>query len=117
MTEKNTITRAAALAYAIDACANNPEVAAVLTKMHEQVTKPRKRSDAPTKTQIENAAILKRAIEKMTAHGEPVTCKWLTEHVEGIPTTQKAAAIMKNGSKDGLIICERSGKSPLYSVA
>ena len=116
MTEKNTITRAAALSAAIDAL-EGTEFAPVLVKMYEQVTKPRKKSDAPPKTQIENAAILARAVEAMTNHGEPVGSQWLTEHVAGILSTQKATAIMKKGIADGLVTANREGKKVTYSVA
>lgn len=112
---KSTITRAAAVAYAIEHI-DNAEVIEVLTKMHEQLTKPRKRSDAPTKTQIMNANLAKAAIEAIKAHGEPVTTKWITEHVNGILTPQKCTAVMKIAIESGEITKEKDGKTITYKA-
>ena len=115
MTKQNTITRAAAVAYAIEHI-DNAEVIEVLTKMHEQLTKPRKKSDAPTKTQIMNANLAKAAVEAIREHGEPVTTKWITEHVNGIMTPQKCTAVMKVAIDAGTITKNKDGKTITYTA-
>ena len=61
--KKNTITRATALAYAIEHI-DNPEVVEVLTKMHVQVTKPRAKSNTPSKAHIANVtAVMRIAVD------------------------------------------------------
>ena len=111
---KSAITRVEALDYAI-ANLDNPEVVEVLGKMRESLAKPRKKSDAPSKTRIENEALLDKACE---AIGDNiVTNKWLTEHVNGILTTQKAAAIMRLGVQLGKIEKQVDGRNVFYKVA
>ena len=113
--KKNAITRAAALAYAIEHC-DNPEVTEVLRKMHEQVTKPRKKSDAPSKTQIMNRNLATAAVAAIREHGEPVTSKWICEHVNGIMTPQKCTAVMKVAVDAGEAIKNKDGKTVTYTV-
>lgn len=112
---KNTITRAAALAYVIERC-DNPEVAEVLRKMHEQVTKPRKKSDAPTKTQLINNNLAAAAVEAIRAKGEPVTSKWICEHVNGIMTPQKCTAVMRVAIEQGEAQKHKDGKTVTYTA-
>lgn len=116
MSEKTTITRAAALAYAIECC-DNPEVVEVLRKMHAQVTKPRKKSDAPSKTQIMNRNLAAAAVAAIREHGEPVTSKWICEHVNGIMTPQKCTAVMKVAVDAGEAVKNKDGKAVTYTVA
>lgn len=115
MAEKK-MTRAEALAYAI-AHVDNAEVVEVLTKMHEQVTKPRKKSDAPTKTQILNRGLAEKCYEAIAAKGEAVSSKWLIEHVNGLLTPQKTTAVMRILIEDGRIIRNKEGKNISYSIA
>lgn len=111
MTKQNAITRAQALEYAIAHC-DNDAVIEVLRKMHAQVTKPRKKSDAPTKTQLVNANLCKAAIEAFKAHGnEGYDVKWISNHVNGILTSQKATAVMRFGMANGLIERNQDGKA------
>lgn len=116
MSEKTTITRAAALAYAIECC-DNPEVVEVLRKMHAQVTKPRKKSDMPSKTQIMNRNLAAAAVAAIREHGEPVTSKWICEHVNGIMTPQKCTAVMKVAVDAGEAVKNKDGKAVTYTVA
>lgn len=116
MSEKTTITRAAALAYAIECC-DIPEVVEVLRKMHEQVTKPRKKSNAPSKTQIMNRNLAAAAVAAIREHGEPVTSKWICEHVNGIMTPQKCTAVMKVAVDAGEAVKNKDGKTVIYTVA
>ena len=93
------------------------ETIEVLTKMHEQLTKPRKRSDAPTKTQIMNANLAEKCFEAISEKGEPVTSKWICEHVNGIMTPQKCTAVMRLLVEDGRAVKAKDGKTVTYAVA
>lgn len=115
MTKQNTITRAMALEFAMDACKDNPEIVEVLNKMHESITKPRKKSDAPSKARLENLALVDAAVAAMG--NNEVNAKWLTEHVRGILTTQKAAAVMRLGVEVGKIHKIVDGRKVSYTVA
>lgn len=116
MTKKNVITRAEALTIAIERCADVPEVAEVLTKMHASITKPRKKSDAPSKARRENEQ-LATALAAAIPAGEGVSSKWVTEHVRGILTTQKAAAVARVGVELGIIRREVDGRNVTYWAA
>lgn len=116
MTKKNTITRADALTIAIDQCADMPEVVEVLTKLHASITKPRKKSDAPSKTRIDNERLAHEFAATIPA-GESVSAKWATEHVRGILTTQKAAAVARVGVELGIITRIVDGRNVSYAAA
>lgn len=115
MTKKNTITRAQALEFAI-ANIDNEEVIEVLTKMHEQVTKPRKKSDAPSKARILNEALATKCVAAMEGH-DAVTSKWLMEHVNGLLTPQKVTAVMNVAIARGEVTKSKEGKVVTYSLA
>lgn len=111
---KSAITRVQALDFAI-ANLDNQEVVEVLAKMRESLAKPRKKSDAPSKARVENLALVDAAC---AAIGDNVvTPKWLTEHVNGILTTQKAAAVMRLGVEVGKIEKVVDGRNVTYKVA
>lgn len=114
MAEKK-MTRAEALAFAIENI-DNAEVVEVLTKMHEQVTKPRKKSDTPSKARILNESLAAKCYEAMQGHGEAVSTKWLVEHVNGIMTPQKCTAVMKILVDAGQVARNKEGKSVTYSI-
>lgn len=117
MTKQNTgITRADALAIAIERMADMPEVAEVLRKMHASIIKPRKKSDAPTKTRQNNER-LAHELATAISDGESVTAKWITEHIHGILTTQKAAAVARVGVELGLISKVVDGRKVTYTRA
>lgn len=116
------MTRAQALEFAmklIEDTSDAPEyveVHEVLAKMHAQVTKPRKKSDAPSKARIQNEALAAECIAAMEGH-ENVTSKWLIEHVNGLMTPQKATAVMKIAIESGAVVRNKEGKTVTYSLA
>ena len=109
------MTRAQALAFAIENI-ENEEVVAVLRKMHAQVTKPRKKSDAPSKARILNESLADKCIAAMESH-EAVTSKWLMEHVNGLLTPQKVTAVMNVAIERGEVTKSKEGKTVTYSLA
>ena len=114
----NTITRAQALAVAIERCSDIPEVAEVLTKMHTSITKPRaKDPDAKSKTRMANENYAKQVAAAISAHGDGVNTKWVAENIAGILTTQKAAAVLKVACEMGLLHKNVEGKNITYSIA
>lgn len=119
MTKQNTITRAEAIEFAIDCinehCDDANDIVEVLNKLHASITKPRKKSDAPSKARIENLALVDAAVTAMG--NDEVNAKWLTEHVRGILTTQKAAAVMRLGVEVGKIRKIVDGRKVSYTVA
>lgn len=92
------------------------EVQEVLEKMHEQVTKPRKKSDAPSKARILNESLAAQCVAAIREHSEPVTGKWLIEHVNGLMTPQKVTAVMKIAIENGEAVREKNGKVITYSA-
>lgn len=129
MTKKNTITRADALMLAVQwvqeyfgddtvtaegACA--AEVVDVLTKMHTAITKPRTKREGPTKARTENERLARELVAAIPPNGE-VTAKWVTEHVRGVLTTQKAAAVARVGVELGLIAKVVDGRKVTYCRA
>lgn len=99
-----------------DNAANWNEAAEVLGKMYASITKPRVKSNAPSKARIENEKLAAAAVEAIREHGEPVTCKWITEHVRGILTPQKATAVMKLAIDAGEVTREKNGKVVTYAA-
>lgn len=114
-TKNNGITRADAIAFAIKACEGNAEVVDVLTKMHAQLTAPRKKSVSKARLANENLAAKMR--DAISANGDGVTSKWLVEHIEGIDTTQKAAAVARVAVELGYIHKCVDGKAITYAIA
>ena len=114
-TKNNGITRADAIAFAIKACEGNAEVVDVLTKMHAQLTAPRKKSVSKARLANENLAAKVR--DAISANGDGVTSKWLVEHIEGIDTTQKAAAVARVAVELGYIHKCVDGKAITYALA
>lgn len=112
---KNTVTRADAIRAAIELFPVDAPEIEVLEKMLTSITKPRKKSDAPSKTRIANLALVDDAVNVMG--NNEVNAKWLTEHVKGIMTTQKAAAIMRLGVEVGKIDKIVDGRNVSYKAA
>lgn len=109
------MTRAQALTNAIALFeVGSPEIE-VLEKMLASITKPRKKSDAPSKARVENLALVDAACAAMGS--SEVNAKWLTEHVRGILTTQKAAAVMRLGVEVGKIVKVVDGRKVSYKCA
>lgn len=108
--KKNTITRAAALEYAIANCGDNPDVVEVLSKMYASITKPR--AKAVSKARIANENLAKAL---WNACEGAITTKDATE--KGLPeimTTQKAAAVLRVATELGLFERVTDGKKVTY---
>lgn len=113
------MTRAQALATAITIVREyegESDLTAVLEKMYAQITKPRKKSDAPSKARILNESLAEKCYDAMADH-ENVTTKWLIEHVNGIMTPQKCTAVMRILLDDGRAVRNKEGKTVTYSRA
>ena len=118
MAEKK-MTRAQALEFAVETIRNyegDCEAVEVLNKMLIQVTKPRKKSDAPSKARVQNEALAAACIAAMEGQ-DNVTSKWLIEHVNGLMTPQKATAVMKIAIESGAAVRNKEGKTVTYSLA
>jgi len=103
MAKKLTVTRAEALELAIrlmeqvateDDAANWADAAEALRKMHASITKPREKSDEPSKAAKENIRLAGEVLKVMPAD-EPVLTSWIMEHVNGIMTSQKCTKVMQ----------------------
>lgn len=118
MAEK-AMTRAEAVQFAIEVVRDHEgecEALTVLEKIHAQLTKPRKKSDAPSKTRLINENLANKCIEAIKGH-DKVTSKWLVEHVNGLLTPQKTTAVMKIAIDDGRAVRIKEGKTVYYSLA
>ena len=114
-TTKNGITRADALAFAIKACEGNAEVVDVLTKMHAQLTKPRKAT--VSKARKLNEGLAAKVRDAISAHGDGMSTKDIV--ALGIPeilTTQKASAVCRVAVELGYLHKCVDGKSITYAL-
>jgi hypothetical protein len=102
MAKNVTITRAEALEATIalvkqvateDDAHDWMEIAEVLGKMHASITKPREKSEGPSKAAKENIRLAGEVL-KVMPEGEPVLTSWIMEHVNGIMTPQKCTKVM-----------------------
>ena len=112
---KNTITRAQAMHYAISAGEHtreywetdgdwspekSDEIIAILKKMHEQLTKPRK--TAVSKARVANEGLAKKLAKLLPAEG--LGSKGIVGlGIPEVATTQKAAAVMRVAEELGLV--------------
>ena len=115
-----TMTRKEALSTAIafieDAeCAEFEETLEVLNKMLEQLSKPRSKSDTPSKTtaRIANEKLIKQLYDLVDE--KPFNCTFVQEHLTGVLTPQKAAAVMNVGIDLGLFTEDKDGKKRIYT--
>ena len=95
--QKNAVTRAAAMDYAlrvIRAYEPNADVEDVIAKLAIQFAK-KPAKNGPTKAQRDNLALIAECEDAMRAHVEPVTARWIAENVHGVMTVQKAAALAR----------------------
>ena len=130
---KNTLTRVDALNYAIAAVTNsnevltNPdEIVEVLTKIRDQIAKPRKTSDeakakAKAKRANERAALMKQVlpiIREGIADGG--TAKEIFERcADALPadfTANKVQYILLNEMADEVVKTEAKGKPNVYKM-
>ena len=100
MAKKLAITRAEALEAVIRLAKEQievddtwNEVVEVLTKMHASITKPREKSNEPSRAAKENIRLANEVLKVMPAD-EPVLTSWIMEHVNGIMTSQKCTKVM-----------------------
>jgi len=115
-TKNNGITRADAIAYAIKACEDNREVVDVLTKMHDQLTKPRAKAVSKARKANENLAAKVR--DAVSAHGDGMGTKDIVAlGMPEITTTQKAAAVCRVACELGYLTKCMNGKAITYSLA
>lgn len=121
---KSTMTRAQALEFAInfmitvdaDAEVDDPmakETVAVLTKMHEQLSKPR--TKAVSKARKLNESLAEKVAECFPFDGGLQTTKDVVEMgFPEITTTQKAAAVLRVACEMGWIEKIIDGKKVAY---
>ncbi len=115
-TKNNGITRADAIAFAIERCADNAEVIEVLTKMHTQLTTPRKA--VVSKARKGNEALATKVRDAISANGNGMSTKDIVAlGIVGITTTQKAAAVCKVACELGYLHKCVDGKSITYALA
>ena len=122
---KSTMTRAQALEFAInfmitvdaDAEVDDPmakETVAVLTKMHEQLSKPR--AKAVSKARKLNESLAAEIAHHIPAEG--MTSKDIVNlGTPAVTTTQKAVAVMRVAEELGLVIRVKDGKKISYKSA
>lgn len=100
MSNVKTITRAQAIAIAIERTNDLPEVNEILKKMHEQLTKPRKA--AVSKARVANEGLAKKLAKLLPAEG--LGSKGIVGlGIPEVATTQKAAAVMRVAEELGLV--------------
>lgn len=121
---KSTMTRAQALEFAInfmitvdaDAEVDDPmakETVAVLTKMHEQLSKPRTKA-------VSKARKLNESLAAEIAHHIPAEGMTSKDIVNlgnpAVTTTQKAVAVMRVAEELGLVTRVKDGKKISYKA-
>lgn len=111
---KSTITRKAALEFAI---ANLPEneYTAVLAKMLEQISKPRKA--VVSKARLLNEGLARKVVEQFPAEGSVTTKDVVGMGFPEIATTQKAAAVLRVACELGIATKDVDGKKVSYRAA
>lgn len=96
---------------------NVQEAREVLRKMIASIEKSNSRPKGKTSARIQNETFMKELYEKMKAHKDPVTPKWVTEHVNGVMSTQRAVWVAKVGKEWGWIKEIRVKKDVFYALA
>ena len=100
MSKNTTITRANAIAIAIERTNDLPEVNEVLKKMHEQLVKPRKA--VVTKARLLNEGLAVKIAKQLPAEG--LSSKGIVGlGFPEVATTQKAVAVMRVAEELGLV--------------
>lgn len=100
MSNVKTITRAQAIAIAIERTNDLPEVNEVLKKMHVQLVKPR--AKAVSKARKLNEGLAAKVAKMLPAEG--LGSKAIVElGLPEVATTQKAAAVMRVAEELGLV--------------
>ena len=100
MSKNTTITRANAIAIAIERTNDLPEVNEVLKKMHEQLVKPRKA--VVSKARLLNEGLAVKIAKQLPAEG--LSSKGIVGlGFPEVATTQKAVAVMRVAEELGLV--------------
>ena len=100
MSNVKTITRAQAIAIAIERTTDLPEVNEVLKKMHAQLVKPR--AKAVSKARLANENLARKIAKQLPAEG--LGSKGIVGlGIPEVATTQKAAAVMRVAEELGLV--------------
>ena len=108
MSNVKTLTRAQAIAIAMERTTDLPEVNEVLKKMHEQLVKPR--AKAVSKARLANEGLARKLATMLPAEG--AGSKAIVGF--GIPevaTTQKAVAVMRVAEELELVERLKDGKT------
>ena len=115
-TKNNGITRADAIAFAMERCVDNADVIEVLAKMHTQLTKPRAKAVSKARKANENLATKVHAA--IVEHGDGMSTKDIVAlGIPEITTTQKAAAVARVACELGLLHKCVNGKAITYALA
>lgn len=107
---ETTITRKAALEFAITNL-DNPEVCAVLQKMLDSISKPRKATISKARAKNENLAMW---LLVHASDGEITTKDVVNLGNPEIATTQKASAVLRVAVEQGLFEKIVDGKKVSY---
>lgn len=99
------------------AATHTEEAIAVARKMIATIEKSNSRPKGKTSARIQNETFMKELYAKMQEHKDPVTPKWVTEHVNGVMSTQRAVWVAKVGKEWGLIKEIRIKKDVFYALA
>jgi hypothetical protein len=116
MSNVKTITRAQAIAIAIERTNDLPEVNEVLKKMHAQLVKPR--AKAVSKARKINESLAAKVRDAISANGDGMSTKDIV--ALGLPevtTTQKAAAVCRVAVELGYLTKNVNGKAITYALA
>ena len=114
--KKKTRKEAMECVLALPEVENNAEVAEAIGKPYASVTRPPVKSDAPSKARTPTDSLAAQCVAAIREHGEPLTGKWLIEHVNGLMTPQKVTAVMKIAIENGEATREKNGKVITYSA-
>ena len=115
-TKNNGITRADAIAFAMERCTDNADVMAVLKNMHDQLTKPR--AKAVSKARVANEKLAGKVRDAVSAHGDGMSTKDIVAlGMPEITTTQKAAAVARVACELGYLTKCVNGKAITYALA
>lgn len=105
---------------ALEEVKSNPMYVEFIQHEIELLSRPRKRSGAPTAKQIENQKIGEEIVSIIRELGEPASVKMIKEAApENIAelSTQKISAILRTFVNDGVLTKEMVKKVTYYSVA
>ena len=91
----------------------NEEIIAKAERHLAVMTKPRAKNGGVSAKRLENER-LAREIFNVLPNSEPVTAKWISEHVNFVGTSQKVVAIAKVATELGLWERVQAGKKIMY---